>query len=700
MAKNLPQAVDVITILLQHKRLSIHELQYHLAVQKSEEKDFKQLLKRMVKNKDIKIADDDIVSLMKSAKLCTYHANKDGRGGVAIDIKTKEHITIPVANDNYAIDGDQVAVINDGVDKHGNVQGIVREVLKRHLTRIVGRVEQYKDKYYIISDNDKLTHYPVVVESVNQALNSDEIYSTVVTGYPEHGQAYFKVKILNSLGYDGDDEVFVNRVLIESGAPLDFSSETEKYVAALPDEVSDHDKEDREDLRKLPFVTIDGEDARDFDDAVYCETNPDGSYTLSVAIADVSHYVKHSSALDLDAFERSTSIYFPRRVVPMLPEKLSNGLCSLNPNVDRLVMVCHMDISADGEITEYAVDNAVIHSHYRLTYNIVQDYLDNKKPIPEDISLSIKSLYSVYQALLKARVNRGAIDFDGHEPYFEFDDKGNVSRLIVRERKDSHRLIEECMLAANVSVAGFLAENNHATLYRNHDRPSEKKFNALKGYLDGVAVPFDVTQETVTPKDYQSLVASIKDKPNAEIIEQTILRSMQLAEYAPHNIGHFGLAYERYLHFTSPIRRYPDLLVHRACKAVLNHRTYGYLKSIEIMGEQTSFCERRSENMERKVDSYYKCKYAREHIGNQYAGVITSVVSFGVFVSIPSLLIDGLIHVTELGSDYFVFDEKHHVLVGKNSGFKYQQGQELDVIIANVDMDKLFIDLELADSHD
>ena len=301
----------------------------------------------------------------------------------------------------------------------------------------------------------------------------------------------------------------------------------------------------------------------------------------------------------------------------------------------------------------------------------------------------------IYQALLKSRHRRGAIDFEGSEPYFQFDEMGNVSNLAARERKDAHRLIEECMLAANVSVANFLTEHNHTTLYRNHDRPNEKKFTALKDYLNSIAVAFDVTQESVTPKDYQMLVERIKDLPNSAVIQQTILRSMQLAEYAPKSIGHFGLAYEKYLHFTSPIRRYPDLLVHRACKAILEHRTYGYMNSIEAMSEQVSFCERRAETLGRKVDAYYKCKFASQHIGSQFAGVINTVVSFGLFVSIPELLIDGLVHITELGGDYFIFDEKNHSLTGKQNGFKYVAGQSVTILIANVNMDKLFIDLEL-----
>lgn len=697
--KQLPQPADIIALLLKYKRLSVHELQYHLAIGKGEEADFKRILKKMVTQKEIKIEADNIVKLLKSARLCHYQAGKDGKGGIAIDIKNKDQIIIPVNGENYALDGDEVAVMNDGVDKQGRPQGIIREIIKRKITNLVGRIEQYKDKYYLVSDNPHLGHYPVVIDGVNQVVAFDEIYNCVVSSYPHAEQSYFKVKIVNSIGKLGDDEVFVNRVLIEANVPLEFSPETEKYVNRLPDQLFENEMVGREDLRALPFVTIDGEDARDFDDAVHCETNPDGSFTLSVAIADVAHYVKHGSHLDEDAFGRGTSIYFPRRVVPMLPEKLSNGLCSLNPNVDRLVMVCHMEVSPEGIITEYGVDNAIIHSHHRLTYNRVQRFLDNEEAIPEDITSNIKSLYAVFKALLAARVKRGAIDFEGSEPYFEFDDNGNISSLIPRERKEAHRLIEECMLAANVSVADFLSKNGHATLYRNHDRPSEKKFSALKSYLDSIGVAFDVTQETVRPKDYQALVERIKDRPNTAIIQQTILRSMQLAEYAPKNIGHFGLAYEKYLHFTSPIRRYPDLLVHRACKAVLNEKTYGYTHSIEMMGEQVSFTERRAEELERKVDSYYKCKYAQMHVGNEYSGIVTSVVSFGLFVTIPQLLIDGLVHVTELGGDYFVFDEKRHSLMGKNSGFKYVAGQELMVRIAAVDMDKLFIDLELTETN-
>jgi len=697
MTKHLPQPHDIIVLLLKHKSLSLHELQYHLAVNKSEEQDFKKMLKKMAADKEIKISADHLISLAKSGRLCMFHSGKESRGGSAVDISSKEVFFINAGNENYAIDGDEIIINPCGVDKEGRALAEVKEIIRHKLTNLVGRVEQYKDKYYLVTDSQKLGNYPIIIDTDDLILEFDAIYNTTILSYPDPKQAYFKVKVIGSLGKVGDDEVFVNRVLIESGVPIEFDEEVIKYVDKIPEQIMEKELHGRQDLRQLPFVTIDGEDARDFDDAVFCETNPDGSFNLSVAIADVAHYVKHNSVLDLDAYSRSTSIYFPRRVVPMLPEKLSNGLCSLNPNVDRLVMVCHMEVSAEGKITDYSVDNAVIHSHYRLTYNMVQDWLGDRERIPGDIRKSISSLYAVFKALLNARHKRGAIDFDSSEPYFEFDKEGNVTALKPRERLDSHKLIEECMLAANVSVADFLNKHEHPTLYRNHDRPSEKKFSALKAYLDANAIAFDVTQESVTPKDYAKLVERVKPLPNTAIIQQTILRSMQLAEYSPKNIGHFGLAYERYLHFTSPIRRYPDLLVHRACKAVINHKIYGHIQPVEMMGEQTSSCERRAEELERKVDSYYKCKYAQNHIGQDFAGIVTSVVSFGLFVSIPELLIDGLVHVTELGGDYYVFDEKKHWLVGKNSGFKYTAGQELRVLIANVDMDKLFIDLELAD---
>lgn len=696
MTKHLPLPLEITSLLYKHKRLSIAELEYHLAVNKKDAADFKQLLKKLASTKQIKLAADDMVSLAYKVRLCVFQASKEGRGGIALDTKLKDQIIINPGSENFALDGDEIAVVvNENVDKQGRLFGEVKEVIKHKIVNLIGRVEQYKDKYYLVCDNLRFSHFPVIILSVNQSLVFDEIYSAVVCSYPSSNHAYFTVQLVKSLGHIGDDSVFVDRILIEANVPLEFSAETLKYVAKLPERLYENEMQGREDLRHLAFVTIDGEDARDFDDAVYCDINADGNFTLSVAIADVAHYVKSGAALDADAFARSTSIYFPRRVVPMLPEKLSNGLCSLNPQLDRLVMVCHMEIDSSGKIIDYAVDNAIIHSHYRLTYAQVQRFLNQEEIMPADIKASIAALNLVFQALVNARHQRGAIDFESSEASFEFDEQGNVSGLISRHRLDAHKLIEECMLAANVSVADFLMKNGHATLYRNHDRPNMKKFSALKEYLDANAIKFAVTQETVTPKDYAELVERIKPLANNAVIQQTILRSMQLAEYAPTNIGHFGLAYDKYVHFTSPIRRYPDLLVHRACKAIIKQQRYGYQHSIEMLGEQTSFCERRAEDLERKVDSYYKCKYAQGHIGNEYAGVVSSVVSFGLFVSIPELLLDGLVHVTELGGDYFIFDDKKHHLMGKNSGFKYSAGQEVQVIIANVDMDKLFIDLEL-----
>ena len=697
MSKELPQTGDIIAMLLKHKSLSIHELQFHLAIHKTEEQDFKRLLKKLALAKEIKLSSDNLVSLLNPGRLCTYQANREGRGGLALEHVTQEVIVINPGSEKFAIDGDEIAVISDGMDKFGKAVGVVKDILQHKITHLLGRVEQYKEKYYLVSDNPKLGHYPVIIDGLHQEIKVDEIYNAVVSSYPSSSQAYFTVKLVSSIGRVGDNEVFVNRVLIEANVPLEFTPEAVKQVAKIPELIAGVEMEGREDLRKLAFVTIDGEDARDFDDAVFCETYPNGNFTLSVAIADVAHYVKNGSPLDEDALGRGTSIYFPQRVVPMLPEKLSNGLCSLNPNVDRLVMVCHMEVSADGVIQEYAVDNAVIYSHYRLTYNKVQTWLDRLETVPSDIAQNMSSLEAVYHALTAARQRRGAIDFESSEPYFEFDSEGNLSALKPRQRLTAHKLIEECMLAANVSVADFLSKNAHATLYRNHDRPSEKKFSALKSYLDSIAVPFEVTQETVQPRDYANLVERVKPLANTAIIQQTILRSMQLAEYSSKNIGHFGLAYPRYLHFTSPIRRYPDLLVHRACKAVIESKTYGYKHSIEMMAEQCSFTERRAEDLSRKVDAFYKCKFAQNHIGQEYPGVVTSVVNFGLFVTIPELMIDGLVHVTELGGDYFVFDDKKHSLMGKNSGFKYSSGQALRVTIANVDMDKLFIDLELVD---
>ena len=696
MVKQLPHVSQVYSLLAKHGGLSVDELCYHLSIKKNEEKSFKSLLNSIVATKEIIISKDNIVTLAGDSKVCTYHKHKDGMGGVAINQTDNGKYIINDKYEAFAMDGDLVSIVLSGADRYGANTGKIQSILKHNTTNLIGYIEKHKTKNILRVTNGKFGRYLVVVNSKVDIYAHDELVNVVITKYPTNTDPFFSVEIVKSLGRLDDAEGFIQKVLLEGNVPVDFSKQALNQSDTLPDVVCNKEVDRRIDLRHLAFVTIDGEDAKDFDDAVYCEII-NGVYHLYVAIADVSHYVTHESALDHEAYNRGTSIYFPRKVIPMLPEKLSNGLCSLNPNVDRLVMCCQMEIDAEGNIIAYKVYNGVINSKARLTYNQVQEWLNELSNTPENLVVNITNLFLTYQLLLKARHKRGAIDFDTVEPYFEFDDTGNVCGLKPRIRVDAHKLIEECMLAANTSVADFLIKNEQPCLFRNHDRPSEEKFSALKEYLNSIGVVFNATQESVTPHDYANLVEQIHELPNTAVIQQNILRSMQLAVYAPKNIGHFGLSYDRYLHFTSPIRRYPDLLVHRACKGVIASKRYSYSYSLENLGEQSSFTERRAEDLGRKVDSFYKCLYAKTHMGNEFDGVVTSVVSFGVFVYLPELMLDGLLHVTELGSDYFIFDENKHFLLGKKTGVRYHIGQMLRVAIFDVDMVKLFIDFKLAD---
>jgi ribonuclease R len=482
--------------------------------------------------------------------------------------------------------------------------------------------------------------------------------------------------------------------------PHVFSKPCLAEAKGLPAELRKGDYSDRKDLRDLPLVTIDGEDARDFDDAVFCEVRASNSFRLVVAIADVSHYVIPGKPLDVDARERSTSIYFPRRVSPMLPEKLSNGLCSLNPEVDRLVMVCDMHVTGKGEIRSYEFYPGVMHSKARFTYTEVAAILADPKGEAakkrKKLVGPLLALEQVYHALLAGRGERGAVDFESMESRIMFNEAGRIERIVPVVRNDAHKLIEECMLAANVCAADILEKNKHPALYRIHAGPTPAKLETLKEFLGGQGL-FLGGGDDPQAKDYAKLAREVKGRPDALLISSVMLRSMQQAQYSPDNIGHFGLAYERYAHFTSPIRRYPDLLVHRAIKAVLKRRTY-VEADWEALGIHCSKNERRADDASREVTSWLKCMYAREHLGSEFDGAISGVAGFGIFVTMDQLLIDGMIHVTELGRDYYRFDEARHVLRGERSGHTFKLGQRLRVKIVRADPDALKIDLQLVEA--
>jgi ribonuclease R len=449
----------------------------------------------------------------------------------------------------------------------------------------------------------------------------------------------------------------------------------------------------------LPLVTIDGETAKDFDDAVFCERTAQG-FRLIVTIADVSHYVRDSDALDRDARERGTSVYFPRRVIPMLPEALSNELCSLKPDVARLCMACEMDIDLHGAIRDFKFYPAVMHSRARLTYTQVWAALSQPKKPPRETKTvlpHLQDLYALYHALKAAREARGAIDFDTVEMQLEFDVRGKIVRIVPIARNDAHKLIEECMLAANVCTAQFLERHQHPALYRVHEGPTPEKLAALRDFLAGSGLSLPGGDDP-TAADYAKLLLRIKDRPDYALLQTVLLRSLQQARYRPDNVGHFGLSYEAYAHFTSPIRRYPDLLVHRAIKAVLAGTVYkpGSASWAEL-GEHCSFTERRADDATRDVEAWLKCYFMQDKVGETFAGTISGVASFGIFVTLDDLAIDGLVHVTELGRDYFHFDATRHALIGERSGRVFQLAGRVRVTVARVDLESTKIDFSLAE---
>jgi ribonuclease R len=481
--------------------------------------------------------------------------------------------------------------------------------------------------------------------------------------------------------------------------PYNFSDETIRIAESFSKKVSEKDFKGRIDLRDLPLITIDGETARDFDDAVYAES-VGKNWRLVVAIADVSYYVQPDNALDKEAFERGNSVYFPRRVIPMLPEALSNGLCSLNPHVDRLCMICDMLIDPNGKVTSYKFYPSVMESKARMTYTDVSALL--KETSPElskkykSIIPHLKNLESVYKILTKQRHARGAIEFDSSETIMIFNDQGKIDRIEPVIRNEAHRLIEECMLAANVCAANFLIEHEHPALYRIHEGPTEERLENLQIFLAEFGFMLGGGDKP-SIKDYATLIEKIKGRPDEHLLQTVLLRSMQQAVYSPDNIGHFGLAYDAYAHFTSPIRRYPDLLIHRAIKATLEKKKMP-ASNWHLLGQHCSMTERRADDATRDVSSWLKCYYMQDKIGEIYEGTVAGVTSFGLFVAIDGIYIEGLLHVTELGNDYFTYDKARHAMIGERSHAIYRLGDRLKVKLVRVDLELSKIDFSL-ESH-
>jgi ribonuclease R len=599
--------------------------------------------------------------------------------------------------------GDGVIARVVGIDRKGRPEGKIVEVTERANLRIVGRVHQEHGVSFVVAENKRISQDILVAppeKGDRKALRpkAGQVVMVEIVEQPaKHAQPIGRV--VEILGNYADPGMEIEIALRKHELPFEFSKDALAQTKKLPDAVRKSDWKGREDITALPLVTIDGETAKDFDDAVYCARQGKG-YRLVVAIADVSHYVQDGDALDGDARERGNSVYFPRRVIPMLPEKLSNGLCSLNPNVERLCMVCDMAISATGAIKQYRFYPAVMWSHARLTYTEVAAALYDKDAAAlekiGELLPQLENLDALYRVLAKAREKRGAIDFETVETRMIFDDHGKIERIEPYERNDAHRVIEECMLAANVCASDFLQEREHPALYRIHEGPTPERLTKLRTFLGTFGLQLGGGDDPQA-KDYAQLIEKILGRPDKQLLQTVMLRSLRQAIYSPDNVGHFGLAYESYTHFTSPIRRYPDLLIHRAIKSALAGRRYDSL-DWENVGLACSATERRADEATRDVEAWLKCWYMQDRIGEVFAGSISAVVPFGIFVALDEVFVEGLVHVSDLGRDYFHFDDKQHAMVGERTGARYRLSDRVRVRLARVDLDQNKIDFRLAES--
>ncbi len=629
----------------------------------------------------------------------TVQGHPDGYGFFIPD-EDSEDMVLSATEMRAVMHGDVVLAYQTGFDRRGRPEGKIHEVIEHVNTNVVGRFFSKHGVNFVVPDSKRLTQdISIPPESTLNAKNG-QIVLVELLAYPsKRNQAVGHV--IHILGEHMAPGMEIEVAILAHGLPAAWPEDVSMTVARIPQKVVEKDLQGRTDLRKLPFVTIDGEDAKDFDDAVYCYPKENGGFQLYVAIADVSHYVQVGSPLDKEAAKRGNSVYFPGKVVPMLPEALSNGICSLNPHVDRLCMIAEMSIKADGKISRSRFYRGVIHSQARLTYTQVSQWLTTGHTDEKHKALwpMLQSLYALYGILLKIRKSRGAMDFDSTETRIEFDEQRKIQRIVPIIRNDAHRLIEECMLAANMATARFLERAKIPTLYRVHKAPEEDKIVALRKFLGELGLQLGGGKKP-SPKDFQQTLASIGTRPEKHLIETVMLRSLKQAQYIESNDGHFGLAYSAYTHFTSPIRRYPDLLIHRAVGFVLDHGSEeGFIYNEEDMsrlGKHCSQTERRADEATREVVAWLKCEYMQDKLGQVFRGRISAVTGFGIFVELDDIYVEGLVHVTSLRNDYYAFDAIKHRLVGERGGHVYRLGDKMSVLVARVDLDERKIDFEPA----
>jgi len=701
----LPSRELILTIMgEQGVPLGVEELYTLLEISDEERDIFNRRLNAMeregqiIKNRKGALCIADKLDLIAGV----VQGHPDGFGFLIPDDKTKvsgDDVFLSPKEMSQVLHGDRAMVRISGLDRRGRPEGKLVEVLERRTQKLVGRVVHSTGVTIVAAEDKRINQDILIPYNMDMQAKPGQVVMVELTEQPS-AHAKPMGKVVEILGNYADSGMEIEIALRKHNLPYEFSPAAVKLAESYPKLVQESDFKGRIDLRELPLITIDGETARDFDDAVFAEPQGKG-WRLVVAIADVSFYVKPQDALDKCAFERGNSVYFPRRVIPMLPEALSNGLCSLNPEVERLCMVCDMQVDGAGVVKQFKFYPSVMRSKARMTYNQVFEILQN--PTAE-LALEyawlvphLNDLYSVYQLMLSQREKRGAIEFETTETIMMFNEQGKIDEIVPSFRNEAHKLIEECMLAANVCAADFLAAHEHPALYRVHEGPTPEKLEALRTFMGEFG--FGVGGgDSPHAKDYGKLIDRIRERPDAQLLQTVLLRSMQQAVYSPDNLGHFGLAYEAYAHFTSPIRRYPDLLIHRAIKAVLNGDRYK-AGDWSQLGEHCSMTERRADDATRDVTNWLKCFYMQDKIGEVFEGTVAAVTSFGLFVALDGVYVEGLVHVTELGNDYFHFDKARHEMTGERTAVRYRLGDRLTIKVVRVDLETAKIDFTLINKN-
>ena len=675
---------EYILEFIKEKPLTKFDLYDLLKVDGKQKKPLTHRLKAMVRDQQLSCDREGVFSIFSGKSgimIGTVIANPKGFGFIKLEEGGKD-LRLSSKQMQLVFHGDKVKARL--LNQRGDAQ-IVKVI--ESIKTVVGRLHLDQDDAYVVVD-DKRIRNKINISEVTEDNTDEQIVIVEIIKSPTF-ESLAVGKITQILGNYMDEGVETDSALYRNGIPVDFSEEALAQTAKLPSVVTDEDKKGRIDITDMKLVTIDGEDSRDFDDAVFAEPTNNG-WKLVVAIADVSHYVIEGSDLDNDAIDRGNSVYFPRRVVPMLPEALSNGLCSINPDVERLCMTCEMNIDPEGNLLDYKFYPAVMLSHARLTYTKVSQILEHHDQALTSEYASVldnlNTLYDLYKALKAERTRRGVMDFDRIESQILFNDKGKIDDIVASTRNDAHKLIEECMLMANQATAKFLAHNEEDFLYRIHPKPTAEKVETTRQFLTAVGLTLEGGVQPES-KHFAKVLVDAKGRDDENIIKTVVLRTMKQAVYTPANEGHFGLAFEDYTHFTSPIRRYPDLLVHRAINRVLNKNKRKPSKKMIETGVHLSVTERRANDASRDVEQWLKCEYMRDKVGDTFNGVISGVAGFGIFIELTDVFVEGMIAMRDMKDDYYIFDDIHHKLKGERTGRTFQLGDTIKIQVASVSLD-------------